>query len=119
MPVKRPMSRQSKFSLFFRFGRIPILGLLIVLFTVGLAYPSSPSLVRAAQKLISGFSATLVSAHPVQGGCTVNCGATSPATAEINQAAAFTSTATTDGCVGAPSFQWDFGDNSGSVLQNP
>jgi uncharacterized protein (TIGR03437 family) len=89
------------------------------LFVAGLASTSLPSVSRVAQRLLPGLSATLVSAHPLQGGCTVGCGATAPATAEINQSASFTATATPAGCVGDPTYQWDFGDNSGSNQQNP
>jgi uncharacterized protein (TIGR03437 family) len=119
MPVKRPISRHISSLVISRLGRIPTLGLLIVLVVAGLAYPASPSLIKVVQRLVPGLSTALVSAHPMQSGCTVNCGATAPATAEINQTASFTSTAAPAGCVGQPTYQWDFGDNTGSGLQNP
>ncbi len=56
----------------------------------------------------------------VQQGCTVNCGATVPATGNANQAIAFAATATVTGCSTQPTYQWDFGDGSPlSIQQNP
>lgn len=53
-------------------------------------------------------------------GCTVNCGATVPATGQVNAAINFTATATTNGCPTQPTFDWNFGDGSThSTLQNP
>ncbi len=55
-----------------------------------------------------------------QQGCTVNCGATVPASGTTTQAVAFAATATTTGCATQPTYQWDFGDGSPlSTQQNP
>lgn len=55
-----------------------------------------------------------------QQGCTVNCGATVPATGTTASAVAFAATATTTGCPTQPTYQWDFGDGSPlSTQQNP
>ena len=54
-----------------------------------------------------------------QGDCTINCTASGPASGNLNQSVSFTASATASGCVGSPSFQWDFGDGTGSSEQNP
>jgi uncharacterized protein (TIGR03437 family) len=53
-------------------------------------------------------------------GCSLSCVATAPATGEVGAPVAFTATATPSGCATAPSYEWNFGDNSPtSSQQNP
>ncbi len=53
-------------------------------------------------------------------GCTLNCTATVPATGQVGSSVPFASTATPSDCAGAPSFEWNFGDNTpASTDQNP
>jgi uncharacterized protein (TIGR03437 family) len=52
-----------------------------------------------------------------QGGCSVGCTATVPATAQIGAQVSFGATATVSGCASAPVYEWDFGDGSSTSLQ--
>jgi uncharacterized protein (TIGR03437 family) len=52
--------------------------------------------------------------------CTLECTATVPATGSINMPVAFQATATATSCVGAATYEWNFGDGSAKVTQqNP
>lgn len=53
------------------------------------------------------------------GGCQVGCSASAPAVAITGTPVSFDATTTTSGCSGQPSFAWDFGDGSGSTLEDP
>jgi VWFA-related protein len=52
--------------------------------------------------------------------CSLACQASVPASASVGQAVTFTGAATTTGCQGTPTYNWDFGDGSPhSAQQNP
>jgi uncharacterized protein (TIGR03437 family) len=59
------------------------------------------------------------SSHRRQDGCTVECSATVPESASVNREVSFAATSMIDGCIGAPTYEWDFGDNSGANAQSP
>ncbi len=52
-------------------------------------------------------------------GCTLSCTAGAPSTGQTGTAVSFNATATSVGCTGAPTYDWNFGDNSvHSSVQN-
>src|SRR6187397_2252890 len=77
--------------------------------------PGRLSLIVLAISICFAFPLTVVLP---QADCTITCTATGPTTANLNQSVSFTATATASGCVGNPTFQWDFGDGTGSSQQN-
>ncbi|MEP7271933.1 MAG: PKD domain-containing protein, partial [Acidobacteriota bacterium] len=119
MPVKRPFLPRMLFSNRFGFRHTLLSCLTVCLVGLGLAYPFSNALQSANSRSFWSSFLPAVAARPLQGACTVNCTASAPATGQIAQQTAFTATATPAGCVGDPTFQWDFGDSTGSVQQNP
>lgn len=55
-----------------------------------------------------------------QQSCSLECTATVPTTGALNTPVAFQATATATNCVGAPTYEWNFGDGSAKVTQqNP
>lgn len=50
-------------------------------------------------------------------GCSVDCEATVPSTGKLKRKIKFRSNATTLGCVGAPTFEWEFGDGALPVFE--
>ena len=84
--------------------------------TSSVGVPQTARLAAHATRAVSSAAVKL----EVQQGCTVNCGATVPASGTTAQAIAFAATATTTGCSTQPTYQWDFGDGSPlSTQQNP
>lgn len=116
MPVKRLIVRRATLLNRFRPQPAFFYSLILALAGLSIAYSFSPDLGFGNSLRLTWSSAN---ASPLQGGCTVNCNATAPTTADINQGIDFTATAVTGGCVGSPTFQWDFGDNQSSTQQNP
>src|SRR5262249_7305988 len=56
----------------------------------------------------------------VMQGCALNCTATVPATGVTGASIGFAATASPTGCIGAPTFEWNFGDGAPtSSLLNP
>src|SRR5215475_1840919 len=66
---------------------------------------------------ICGAALTLNRGASAQGGCSVGCSATVPATAQIGAQVSFMATATVSGCASAPVYEWDFGDGSSTSVQ--
>src|SRR5215468_5132385 len=60
---------------------------------------------------------TLKRSASAQGGCSVGCAATVPATAQVTATVSFMATATVSGCASAPGYEWDFGDGTATALQ--
>ncbi|MBX3276416.1 MAG: IPT/TIG domain-containing protein [Acidobacteria bacterium] len=56
---------------------------------------------------------------PLQDDCIVECDAMSPESALSGTDVEFTGMAMLGGCVGAPVYEWDFGDGLGAAVQNP
>ncbi len=92
----------------------------------------NPSRQGLAARVASAKSAQMLAARPhyhfdaatgqdlQQQSCTLDCAATVPATGALNTPVAFQATATAAGCVGAPTYEWNFGDGSAKVTQqNP
>jgi uncharacterized protein (TIGR03437 family) len=115
--MKHPVNHRKIFSL----TLIIILASAASLLGAGLrwaaARPHPPS--NLAANLATNLAANLA-AKAVAQGCSLNCAATVPATGEVGAAVAFTATATPSGCATAPTYEWNFGDNSPvSSQQNP
>jgi uncharacterized protein (TIGR03437 family) len=74
-----------------------------------------------AQPAVNAYAAAVAAARREDlQQCTINCGATVPATGTAGQAVAFTASAPTTGCTTQPTYLWDFGDGSPtSNQQNP
>lgn len=84
---------------------------------------AKPTPIAAAQPHYHLNAATLNAATGQdiqQQTCSLDCTATVPATGSINMPVAFQATATATSCVGAPTYEWNFGDGSAKVTQqNP
>ncbi len=62
----------------------------------------------------SNLGAATVAVAGGSGGCTVDCSASVPTTADAGTAVGFAATASPSSCSGAPSYAWNFGDGSSS-----
>lgn len=76
---------------------------------------AATSLERTVGRAASSTTPT-TNLEPLQT-CTVNCGATVPATGGANAAINFAATATTNGCSTQPTFEWNFGDGTARSTQ--
>ena len=137
--VKKMMTNRFSF-LRTRTGRVVALAASLVLVSAALAWSinyaksistKSNSAKLGTQRQVTPTASTstananrtatrAANAFDVDQTCTINCGATVPATSTVNTAVGFQGTGTATGCATTPMFEWNFGDGSAvSTQQNP